>query len=617
MAEFGVQATTLSAPQGAGTEPLNPVRPAQQTNVFAGLTAVGDIFAKGLSSHMKAQADERQNTILGEYIRHENTLSDAVAQGGMSAAEAAARSRANFRKVSSSYPEYIQEFEKAGKALRGFTESGEVVDEVKRDRQIRDKDISDAKANGFSFVPGMTKQEEDAQIKASQAGIKATKDLQAYYAKNAELRAQGTFDAAVAAREEKKLAFDTINMVAGENLTAFQNLGASLSAAVKRGDLTKEQADFELNKRFTNITSAITAGAGTNPELAGAFRGVFDEVYKLNQKALDPLDPKNKLQDLKDQYEMQVVKLKLIAMSDPKVAAAVVGNVLLPNNASLALSSAPAGVRAIAILSDTKVGERNPDGTVKYVPTVVGDPEVEASALKLLKQGLADLKSGKISQKEVGTLQASNSVNHILKQTGALINQGDIDPRQLKGVAEFFASPEYASFIQSGALEPQAAQTAKKTFQLIYEPAIIGGVQRQLSVPLDKGTSFAGRERQVKATEPTPVADVVNIKFSGSGILFEPKAKAGLMPGEYRDQVAQIETLNSSQRAINQLIHIGAHMEGHTDYAKYWEEHKHEYVPGYFMKGLKEGDERQGYIYLGGNASSQSSWKKKPDATSK
>lgn len=46
--------------------------------------------------------------------------------------------------------------------------------------------------------------------------------------------------------------------------------------------------------------------------------------------------------------------MKLLAMSNPKIAATVVANQLLPNNASLALSS-HAGVEAISILSATSL----------------------------------------------------------------------------------------------------------------------------------------------------------------------------------------------------------------------------------------------------------------------
>jgi hypothetical protein len=335
-------------------------------------------------------------------------------------------------------------------------------------------------------------------------------------------------------------------------------------------------------------------------------------VFSLNQKMLDP---KSNLEDIKNELEMKITQMKLVAMGDSQVAAAVVANQLLPNNASLALSSAPAGVRAISILSSIKPGEKNTDGTPKYVPQVVGNPDAEESTLRLLKQGLSDLKGGKIKNEELGRLQASNSVNHILKQVGAIINQEGADPRQLKGVAEFFASPEYASFVQSNALDPQAAQTAKKTFQLVYEPAVVNGVQQQLTKTLDQGTSFMGMERQVKKTEPVKLVDAVDIKFSGSGIFFEPKAKAASMPGEFRSQALEVQSLNASQKALNQIIHIGAHMEGNTDYAKYWEEHKHEFVPGYFMKGVKVGDVVSGYEYLGGNASNQKNWKQVKSAS--
>ncbi|MNL80767.1 hypothetical protein D3C87_2076960 [compost metagenome] len=51
-------------------------------------------------------------------------------------------------------------------------------------------------------------------------------------------------------------------------------------------------------------------------------------------------------------------------------------------------------------------------------------------------------------------------------------------------------------------------------------------------------------------------------------------------------------------------------MEGSTDYAKYWENNKHIWLPEMFSKykGLEIGDVKNGMRYLGGDANQQSSW---------
>jgi len=616
MADFSVNATGLTAPSGAGSQPVAAVNPAPTVqpdipsvnpNI---ITSVVDIFNKGMVQTRKEDAERIKNAVVQSYIREETTLNDAVESGQMTPSQAAARSRANFNKYAAGHGQYIEDFQKAGAALRGFTAKGEVEKQLETESKRREADISEAQKRGYTFLPSMSQAAMDAQIDAAKTSIRAEADLAAKYKADAEKRAQGTYDQGIAAREDKELGFKLVNEIAGKNLTAFQEFQNTLGADVRSGKVDPQMAAVQLNERFANISGALQAAARTNPELAGPYRSLFQDMYAVGQKLIDP---KENAEVLQNQLTMLTTKMKLTAMQDPKVAAAVVANQLLPNNPSLALSSAPQGVRAIAILSSI------PPGDTTYTPQVVGNPDAEESTLKLLKGGLSDLKSGKVQDKEIAKVQASNSVNHILKQTGEMIDKG-ASPQQLKGVAAFFASPEYAGFVNSNALDPMAAGTAKKAFQLLYEPTIIKGVQERMSQvlfdPKQLGMA-AGGGAGSEATSNQTVGDTINIKFSGSGIVFETRAGAGMAPTELRAQRLALEGLRSAQMAINQVIHIGAHMEGSTDYGKYWEANKHIYMPGYYIKGVKEGDVRNGYQYLGGNASVQANWKKVQDGGTK
>lgn len=574
MADFGVQATTLSAPSGAGSAPIAPVATPKSVSIFSGLKPVADIFIKGLDENRKEEAAKRESAIVGDFIQAENLVSDGVAQGTITAAEAAARSRANFRKFSSGFPEYIESFEKAGKALRGFTEAGTSVDVVKRAEDERAADKTRAASRGFIFTDGMSKDAEDSLIRASQTGIKAEQELSALYARKAEERAQGTFDAAVSAKKEKAEGFRVINMVAGANLDAFQAFGTDISNKIRTGLMKPEEGKALITRSFSNISAALQAGARTNPELAAPYRTIFDQVFKLN---MEMADPKASLDDLKNQFELAKMKLKLVAMGDPEAAAAIVTSELFANNPSINLGVASVSVKTFTKLATTPINSINADGSSVYVPQAIGNPEVEADTLKLLKSGLSDLVGGKIKNKDVASVQASNSVNHILKQTGELLDRGTT-PAQLKGVASFFASPEYAGFVANNKIDKQAAGAAVKTFQRLYEPAIINGVQEKLKKIIPKGP-----QQFEESKEPVSFGEMVDVKFTGSGIYFEPKDKAGVSPFSKRQVGPLINELNTSQKAINQLIHIAAHMEGSTDYGKYWEKNKHIWLPSMFV----------------------------------
>jgi hypothetical protein len=593
MAEYGVEATQLSAPQGAGARVVDPVKTGSAIPEV--VMAIGNIFAKGLETNRKAEAEARKKAIIDGYVRNETTFNDAVVSGEMTAAQAAARSRANFNSYAAGYSEYIEDFEKAGKALRGFTETGEVQAKLQREKEVRNADIDEARKAGFTFIPGMSVSAENDQIAAHKTAIFAQQQLDAAYRRNEELRKQGTYDQGVADREAKNLGFQLVNRIAGDNLQAFQSFSTSLRDSVKSGKMTPEVAQAVLNERFSNISAGIQSAAGTNPELAAPFRSLFEQMNGVAQKMIDP---KNQAEDLENQLKVIQTRMKLLAMSNPKIAATVVANQLLPNNASLALSSAAAGVEAISILSATPITDNT------YVPQVVGNPEVEPEVLKMLKGGLTSLRTQKVEDKELAAIQAGNSVNQILKQTSEYLNRG-ATPEKLKGLASFFASPEYASFVNSGQIDKEAAGAAKKTFQLMYEPTIIKGVQQKLNEFVYGQASFGQKQN-----DPVTLAEQVSVEFTGSGITFKAKTDKGLDPVEMRSKQDAVKQLDVAKTAVNQLIRIGAHMEGTTDYAKYWDENKHIFMPQMFPdpKRLKPGDVVDGYKYLGGNANDPRSW---------
>ena len=68
--------------------------------------------------------------------------------------------------------------------------------------------------------------------------------------------------------------------------------------------------------------------------------------------------------------------------------------------------------------------------------------------------------------------------------------------------------------------------------------------------------------------------------------------------------------IKEAEGALNQVIRIGAHMEGTTDYAKYWENNKHLIMPSIYPDPakLKPGQVVDGYKYLGGPSGVQSNW---------
>lgn len=602
MADYSVNATTLSAPQGAGAQVISPVQQkAVNTSIIDNPIISGaiDIFATGVAASAKADAKARKDAVIKGYVEETTAINSAVSSNQMAPSTAAARSRAVFSKYAAGYSEYIEDLQKAGQALKGFSEQATIQEGIEGEKKIREADVSQAQNLGYIFTPDMTKEQQDAQIRAAKASIQAQNQFDQNVKRNQEARAAGTYDQATADRQFKIESTKLVNEVVGTQFDSFGALGNSLATSVKNGTMDTAMATAQLTERFSKINAAIQSAASVNPELAAPYRSLFNDMNETYKKLLQPGAVSA---DLEDQLKILQTKAKLAALSDTKTLAAVTTSNLFGNNPALDLRVSNVAIDTIARLSKIV-----PGNTADYSPQVVGNPDVEKDALTLLKGYSGQIDDPKIKNKEGFKTDLGNNINQVLKQTGQFIDAG-ATPQKLAGLADFFASPEYAKIATSGLMDRQAAEAAMKTFQLRYEPAVINGVQDKLSGFLyGQSPTVTGKQ-----SEPKTVADSIDIKFTGAGVVFEPKAKRDLDPVEFKSQQDAVRDLQTSQKAINQLIHIGAHMAGTTDYGKYWEDNKHIFMPSVYSKysNLNIGDIKNGMRYKGGDAKSQNSWEK-------
>lgn len=597
MADYSGNATQLSAPQAAGAQVVAPVEVQAVPNnaVMGALGNIADIFANGLKQNAKAEAQKRENEIVGQYVKEQTRINDGIAQGVLDAGTAGARSRASANKFLASYPEYYKEFEAAGKALKGITEQGEVQDQLTMERNLYKEQISKAQAAGFNIDPSAPKNVIDLQLKSYNVGVRAETELRAMYSANAEKRAQSAEDRLIADKELKATSIRLLNDIGGARLESTGAVMTSIATDVRSGKITPEEGNIKLTQEFATINATLQSAASTSPELAAPYRTLFGEMQKLGQ---DMLDPKKRTEDQDNQIKELLNRQKLLILATPQHAALVATSQLLGANAQVALTAGATMTPLIAQMINVPVGSKD------FVPQVVGNPAVEKDVTTFLKSSINSLSADKYKNPTQAKTELTNTINQVLKQTGEQLNKG-VDAPKLKDLASFFASSEYGSYATSGNLDKAAAQAANKTFQLSYEPAVIKGVQQKLESFL-QGQAAYGQ----KQGDPVPLSEAVDIKFSGSGIVFSAKPRAGLDPVEQQDQMRAVKDLSSTQTALNQLIHIGAHLEGTTDYQKYWEDKKHVFVPQLFPDParLKVGDVVNGYKYIGGPDGNPRSW---------
>jgi hypothetical protein len=593
MAEFGIQATELSAPQGAGSSPVAPARQQfVETSIMPVLTDIGNIFARGLSDTRKQDAENKKNLVVGEYVGAQERINQAVATGQMRPDVAATRSRALFGQYSAGYAPYIEDLHKARNALSGGSELGAIEDSVKQAAAVQNARVSNAQSRGATIYNWMDADTLEKTLHSSEVAKRHEMEIDRQIKINAENRSASAEQRTIYDRELKVKANSMITEIAGSNIDRMTSFISNLSSKMNEG-MPPEEANAVLTKEFAQVEGAIQAAAGLNPEMAGPYRSLFNDMKMLGAKVLDP---KTRSEADKNAYDVIINKAKLLAItSDPKMKAVVVANELLGGNAVTALNSTVPISDFIAKMSKSELGDN------QFVPQVVGNPEAEKDVLSFLNNSLKKFNDKGFGNQDKAGKEMTNSINHVLSQTGDLMKTGKLDATKVGNLATFFASPEYGKFASSGKLNPEAAEAAKQAWQVGYVPAVeqsIGGRIAKIEESFPGGGGVPKRK----------IDALVDIRFSGSGITFDLKDTSAMEPYEKVQQKKAVDDLNAVKAGINQLIHIGAHMEGHTDYARYWEENKYLYVPQIYP--ARAGVIVNGYKSKGGVGSDPKNWEK-------
>lgn len=568
MAEFGVQATELSASQGAGSAPLAPVERREVNTVPMNLIeGIGNIFAKGLQQNAKDEAAKRENTVLKEYSSKVAKINDALSRGALKPAEAATRIRAIDNEYAAGYPEYIEPLTKQANFFRGKTEIGEAEDTVKREAQQMDRDLADASKMGYPVYSGQSKESKEAVIKSYRAARQMEHTEEQRVKRNAEeraqrgdLRATESHEIAIRNEQDKQQAVVELKGLASANVDAFIKIGNDMI-----GNTTQsyEEKALTINNNLARMRSAAAAMAGTNPELANSYMRMFDDLAASQLKLIDPKNiAEGKTAELNAIYEGQILKGKILSIVDPEVYKAVVADKLFKGDTLTTLGNSSAVTKWLmgASFTDTL-------GNVKKVaPPIIGT-ENEKATLDAFSKSLDRLQAGKVEDVEAASLQAVNVANQLLKDTAK--HGPDIPAKDLKDLTRFYASSQFGKLAREGKLDPESVSNAQKVFETRYQPLVKQAILERLNSDVQSGR------------ETVKLIDQVSFNFSGDRIKFGTNT-SNASNFELTKQYRTRKDLETAEEGLNQMIHMGAHLEGHTDYKKYWESNKHELLPGIF-----------------------------------
>lgn len=597
MADFNVN---LAQPQASGARPLAPVQHDKLNLpnpwVSFGL-GVAESLIKNSEKNRKAEKEAADEAVVGEFVRTQTALSDSVSQGG-NLSRASAIARANFSKFSASYPHLVDKFAKANKDLFEYADLADVKSEEQMLRDERKQLRQDALKAGYEIPETAPPALVESTLKAFQATRKADEEFQRIARRNQESRSANAEERAATDYRNKVESIQLLTTIGDTHVdAAFNQVQAFANEMRQGGDPQVVMA--KLTQYFSKIDQSLTAVSGMHPELAAPYKALFSDIKKLGT---DTLEGKIQGVALENQVKELQNRIMLTTLQSPENKAfyglSKVFNGQIPANY---LSMNTQAQSEVVRLTNAFQMQGNAN-----TPYIIGDKTKEEGAYALVKSQIEAIEGGKVTDPETTKSQISNLANNVLKQVGNASANG-ISSQSLTTSFNFISSPEYAKLVSYGKIDKDAAASANKVFSLVYE--------RDISKSLEKKMDEVFRTVNGK---PETYGTMIDFQWNGSGVAVN-NANKYLNLLEMGERDAFITNTKPAVAAMNQLIRAGAHMEGHTDYAKYWEENKHNILPSYFPDPakLKPGQVVDGYKYIGGNVKAPNNWVKEATESKK
>lgn len=556
MADFTAD---LAAPQGAGASPLAPIEPVvgNAPNPWANVVAAGiNLFAGMKEKEEAADKKKAQEAIVTDFVRANTTINDAVSSGQMTRSEAAIRQRAVFNQYSANHPTFVNEFGKLRKDLTEGTELGESLEEEQaiqvRERKI-EQDMVDA---GLPLYPGMNPKTKEEFKGFFLEQRREEKKLEAIEKRAEAARKAGDYDRRVFEFESKQAIASNLNGM-GKNI-----IGPTMSFV---SDLSKEASSPEqkkvsmqkLTNHFALIDANIAQISSVEPGLAANWKGVFDELRKnatdLVMGDLDAKAYKTAEESLKSRIQVMALQ------TSPRMQALYAQNSLLGNVFSTAVDVNQEAQSLLVHFS--QVG-----GVDGNLPRLVGSQE-ERTTLSVVESAITNLANGNQYNTEVSKRQTGVFLDNYLTQLSADISTGK-GGKEVAVAMDFIAGPSFKKAMEMGIVSRDKAMIAAQTNASYFEQKVAPLVNEKLSKPFEGKQSYS---------------DLVEIQWGGAGPIVVPLDRR-LTPEQAATREKIILDLKPSMDALGKVTRAGAHLENHTDYAKFFEENKASWLPSMYAE---------------------------------
>lgn len=582
MAEFGPQATELSAPQGAGA---NPTQGVQTSSYTPDLAPVASLFQKGAAMYedwQKTKAREGDQTILSGFANEMGSAEQQYLQDQDSNKYMVKRGLI-INKYRTMAPGLTTEFSKMmGLSKEGI--GGMAEDEATATRKRRQSILTAAVDAGIPQPRG--KEAEDAIIDAMQTSRRIQAQQKEMFESRQRESQMAGWEREQLAAERKEQAASNLVLLSGKHSQAFIQQLNSLVKGVSAGQIAPEDALAEAQSYMNTVQMQINSIAVFDKEMAAPFKAQFDQIFSSMTPFIKPGA------DL-DALERTVKKMDAAAKirvfgSNPELHELSVLSNAFGNQPQLYQGIHNSVSKFLLNKGAIEDGRVTPKGGADA--QIIGDTKLEPQAYGVVKGGIKNFLDGNVDPKVKKNVrnEVFGQMKGVMEQYVDKFQLDKLTPESRKNMNEFLLDKDVARFLKENPLPTNvarglaaAAEDNFKQFERVFNNEIgdsLKGVDIRSATQKMGGRGMSGQNQKPVRTESVSSIDAVNISWQGDRLVFDPIS----MPVDKLDQNRVVSQLNKVSAALSNGIKIAAHIQGEENYGSYFNTVKHKLFPSKF-----------------------------------
>lgn len=579
MADFSL--SQIGETSGSPVQPQQGVASgaANQALSFAhtvGSALFGD-YARRQEQRAEAEQESMANRAVTRFVNQQMQIADLVDQGKLSSQEARMRMRYNLTRAGADNPDLSQAFADAHSKVVGTAGMGKVAAEGTEQEQAFFAAQRDATKQGW-VTPNMSQDEaaratmafqafnlEQQMIDAEQNAISLERAQVGLVTDRIQQQTaritQSTASINLGLKREEVKARQHISSMADHYATGLNARFQALERQAEAGEISREEAVRQMDEQWLAVQATVTeAGRAADTSYLNNVVSPMQRMYEVRRGYLTGETTK---EVVNEQVELALARQTLMLTADPEDASTIALSRLLGQGGALALTPE---------LSDIAIKhiERNSDSTRR--PANILDPSDEEGTrgyLGILKNSVRRAADGSLEGGVEAEREVEVNLNQVLRGVGTYGASAE-SPAEFKATVEFIASDDYGRYVESHgtAINRENAAQASAVLREHYDEVARPLIQQEWRDASTLTYEVFDPARPETAGSRQDVVELIRPSFDGGGVRFVPVDDAQVDNRVRR----KMEDLNRRVApVVNQLVRMGAHLEGHRNYAEIYQ----------------------------------------------